>query len=678
MQRSQVLVVTVVALLLVVPGASVAASADHEVTGRPNIDVFLPENEVAPGTTTAVTVVLVNNGNVTNGSTANPQLEQEVTTARSVRVGLGAPDTGEPEQTGEFVVRDGEIVPVTTPGEATISVSTSEQPVATFPDGTSTRLAFEVTVDRDAEPGRYDLPLNVSYNYTQSIDPRTGEENRTTVEKTYDVTLVVEETAQFSVADVDSNARVGATGTVDVTLRNTGSETARNATVTLTSRNSDVTFGQSASSSRFVGGAWNPGENRTVSYRLRAAPSASQQEYAFDASVTYDDENGVTTQAQSISLGVTPAPEQTFSVAAIEHSVQVGDEGTVALTLRNDGPITVRDATVTVQSTTSTIVFGDSTTASRYVGTWASNETRRVFVNATALPAAETRNYSMQSSVAYEDGEGDPGESGTLQFGLRPGAERTAEFAASDVTSTLRVGEEGELTGTITNTGDERASNVVVVFETQSANVSPLEREYSVGSLDPGESAAFAFDVEVAGSTNPGPRQFTLRPTYRNDADEQRQGESFDVRERVRPERDAFDVSLDGVSVAKGETALVEVTVTNQRNETVEDVSAAMFADDPVTVEDGDAFADSVGPGETATLTFEISADAGAIAKQYPVELDFQYTDAGGDTQTAGGYSVGVAVTEPEDDDSGGPPVALIGAVVVLVLVAGVVYYRYR
>ena len=391
MQRSQILVVTVVALLLVVPGASVAASADHEVTGRPNIDVFLPENEVAPGTTTAVNVVLVNNGNVTNGSTANPQLEQQVTTARAVRVRLRAPDTGERESTGEFVVRDGEIVPVTTPGDGTISVSTNEQPIATLPDGTSARLPFQVTVDRDAEPGRYDLPLNVSYNYTQSVDPRTGEENRTTVDRTYNVTLVVEETAQFSVVSVDSNARVGATGTVDVTMRNTGSEAARNATVTLTSRNSDMTFGQTASSSRFVGGTWESGENRTVSYRVRAASSASQQEYAFDASVAYDDANGVTTQAQPVSLGVTPAPEQTFSIVSVEDSVRVGDEGTVALTLRNDGPITVRDATVTVQSTTTKVVFGGTPSASRYVGAWAPDETRRVFVNRRPSPTRTAR-----------------------------------------------------------------------------------------------------------------------------------------------------------------------------------------------------------------------------------------------------------------------------------------------
>jgi len=676
MQRSQILVVTVVALLLVVPGASVAASSDHEVTGRPNIDVFLPENEVTPGTTTAVTVVLVNNGNVTNGSTANPQLEQQVTTARAVSVRLRAPDTGERESTGEFVVRDGEIVPVTTPGDGTISVSTSEQPLATLPDGTSARLPFQVTVDRDAEPGRYDLPLNVSYNYTQSVDPQTGEENRTSVDKTYNVTLVVEETAQFSVVDVDSNARVGATGTVEVTMRNTGSEAARNATVTLNSRNSDMTFGQAASSSRFVGGTWESGENRTVSYRVRAAPSASQQQYAFDASVTYDDANGVTTQAQPVSLGVTPAPEQTFSIVSTDHSVTVGDEGTVALTLRNDGPITVRDATVTVQSTTGQVVFGGTASASRYVGAWDPGETRRVFVNATALPEAETRNYSMQTSVAYEDAEGDPGQSGTLQFGLRPGPEQTAEFNASAVTSTLRVGEEGELAGSVTNTGEERASNVVVVFESQSENVSPLEREYSVGSLDPGESATFSFDVEVSDAADSGPRQFTLRPTYRTPDDEQRRGESFDVRERIRPARDLFDVSVNGADVTQGGSTVLNVTVTNNANETVSDISGQLFADSPISVTDSDAFASELGPGESTVLKFQISAGGSALAKSYPVEIDFQYDEADGDRKLSDTYKLAVDVTEREG--GGGLPVSVIaGVVVVLALVAVLAYRTY-
>ena len=252
MQRSQLLVAATVALLLVVPGVAVATAADHEVTGRPGIDVSVPENEVTPGETTAISVVVLNDGNVTSGSVSNPQLEQRVTTARALKARFEESD-------------------------APVSVSTNEQAVATLPDGSSAPLQFRLTVDGDADPGRYTLPLNVTYNYTASVDPETGETNRTTTDRTFDVTLVVEETPQFSVTEVDSNARTGATGTVAVTLRNTGSEPARNATVTLASGNGDLTVGGAASSSRFVDGRWDPGETRTVSYRVRVAPAAGEQ-----------------------------------------------------------------------------------------------------------------------------------------------------------------------------------------------------------------------------------------------------------------------------------------------------------------------------------------------------------------------------------------------------------------
>ena len=282
----------------------------------------------------------------------------------------------------------------------------------------------------------------------------------------------------------------------------------------------------------------------------------------------------------------------------------------------------------------------------------------------------------MQVTVAYEDVEGDPGQSGTLQFGLRPGAERTAEFAASNVSSTLRVGAEGKLGGTITNTGEERASNVVVVFESQTQNVSPLEREYSVGSLDPGESTTFEFDVEVSDAADSGPRQFTLRPTYRNTDDEQVQGESFDVRERVRPARDVFGVTVDGASVTRGGSTVLNVTVTNNANETVDDISGQLFADSPISVTDSDAFASELGAGESTTLKFEISAGGGALAKAYPVEIDFQYDEADGDRKISDTYKLAVDVTE--DEGGGGSPLPMVlGAVLVVVVVlGGIVAYR--
>jgi len=651
MERSQVAVVATVVLLVAAPGVAGAVS-DHEVTGNPGIDISVPNTDVQPGEQTSLQVVVLNDGNVTNGSVSNPQLEQEVTTARALRVSID----------------DDHDVPLT--------VETNEQAIGRLPDGSSAPVQFRIDVDQDAQPGTYELPVNVTYNYTQSVDPETSEYNRTSETRNFTVDLTVEESAQFRVRDVESTARIGATGTVDVTIENTGTAPAYNASVALDSQNADLTFGQATTSSRFVGGTWEPGERRTVSYRVSASQSASEQRYAFAATVNYDDEDETPMQSRSLTLGVTPEPEQSFSIVETDSDVAVDDDGPVNVTIRNDGPAEVRDASVTIASGSNALVFGGSASASQYVGAWAPNETRTVTVEATATPDAEPRSYSLRATVGYEDTEGDPGESGTLQFGVQPDPEAEYEFAASNVSSDLRVGEEGTLTGTIEHTGDATATNVVVRFETDTTNVSPLEREYSVGTLEPGESETFSFDVEISEAAEPGPRQFTMRPTYRNADDERREAESFDVRQQVGEQRDVFDLSVTNATIERGSGRLVEVTVTNAGEDPVEDVSAALFADDPVSIDDGEAYADQIDPGESETLTFEVSAGGSALTKSYPVEMDFQYDEADGDTKLSSGYNFAVDVTEPADD-GGGLPLSILGVVAVVVVAAVGGYLRY-
>jgi hypothetical protein len=622
----------------------------ENVTGHPVIRSSVSDNEFQPGDETSLSLVVFNDGNVTNGSNADETLQNAVTTAQYVRAS----------------VEDDHDVPV--------SVRTNERFLRALPDGETAPVSFGLTVDSDAEPGTYRLPVNVTYNHTEEVDPETGRSNETTRGQTLNVTLVVEETPRFEVVDVESDTRVGSTGSVEVTVENTGDERAHSASVSLTSRNSDLLVGQSATGSRFAAGSWDPGERRTVSFRVSAARSASQQQYTFDTQVTYENSEGNTRQSRSLSLGVTPEAEQTFSVVSVTDSVAVGDEGTVTLELRNDGPVTVEDATVTVQSSSANVVFGESASASQYVGTWAPDEVRTVAVNATALPDAEVRNYTLSATVDYDDRDGDPGESRPATFGLRPAPEREYEFSAGEFDSDLRVGEEGTLSGTITNTGDRQASNVVVVFESQSQTVTPTDREYPVGTLEPGESGTVEFELDVGGSADAGPKQFTLRPRYRNDDDEPREAESFDVRAEIGPERDVFAVDVADATVPQGEGTALAVTVRNDGDEPVTDISAQLFADSPISVGDDEAFVGALEPGEETTIQFEISASGSALVKTYPVEMDFQYDDAEGDTQLTDTYRVPVQVTEPEDD--GGPSILVIGVVVLLVVLVGFVAYR--
>jgi len=64
---------------------------------------------------------------------------------------------------------------------------------------------------------------------------------------------------------------------------------------------------------------------------------------------------------------------------------------------------------------------------------------------------------------------------------LTPESEQT--FAVGDVESTLAVGDDGELSGVLTNTGTRTVDDVVLTWASEQQNVNPTETEYAVGTL---------------------------------------------------------------------------------------------------------------------------------------------------------------------------------------------------
>ncbi|MFW6382903.1 MAG: COG1361 S-layer family protein [Haloferacaceae archaeon] len=246
-------------------------------------------------------------------------------------------------------------------------------------------------------------------------------------------------------------------------------------------------------------------------------------------------------------------------------------------------------------------------------------------------------------------------------------------FAVDDLSSNLRVGDDGTLEGRVTNTGDLDVRNAVVVFETDKPNVTPIETESPVGDLAAGESASFSFPVEISESAEAGPQQYSLSVRYRDQDDDRRTSDAIDVRQEVGPDADKFSLETNGATVEPGAGTVLEVTITNEADERLTDISANMFADSPISVEDEESFVGALDPGESETVSFSIGATDGALAKNYPVSLDFQYDEPDGDTELSDTYRLAVSV-EPAED--GGPPLLVIGALLVLVVVAGAYLYR--
>ena len=618
-----------VAVAVVLSMAAVPAPAAADVTGEPDLSAVFTDNTVTPGEERQLQLQLINRGDVDEGSARNPQWTDRVTTARGLTV----------------TVQDDDVP---------IDVRTGAQAVGSLPEGAASPLSIPVTVDDGASPGTYTVDVTVEYRYTTRIDDNDGDETERTVRRTLPVTLEVEDDASFDVVDVDSEVRAGSTETVSLTVENGGSTAATDATLALESPNADLTVGEATSATRSVG-TLEPGQRITVDYEVTAAPSARSGNYAMTLTAEYE-ADGVSRSSDPTTLSVAPDPQQEFGVVNATSAVAVGDTGSVTVQLRNDGPLAVDDAEVRLESTSGQLSFGGSASASRFVGSWVPNETRTVTYDITATGDAEPRDYTLSATVTYRDDEGDVATAPSRSLGVAPAPEQT--FGVSNTSATLAVGQDGRLRGTVTNTGERPADSAVVVFTSESGTVTAIETEAPVGTLAPGESANFAVPLEVASSAEAGPKQFSVAVQYRN--------------------ADAFGLEVTGASVPAGESTQLEVEVTNNGNEVYTDISAKLFAEDPLSSGDDEAFISRLEPGQSETVVFDVGAGSGALVKTYPLSMDFRYDDSDGDTITSDTYRLPVDVTSNSDDGGGGLPVLPLALVALVVVAIGAYIYRRR
>jgi sialidase-1 len=532
------LVLVVVALVLgstaaAVPGA-VSAQSSGSVIGKPNVSFATSTGAVTAGTRTDLTLSITNRGQINHHGPA--EYEDQVRTARAMTVDF-----------------DDRNVP--------IDVDAGQLAVGNVPVG-SVQKSVPITVDESADPGTYRIPFEYEYQQTFRISyDSTGIEDTQEFTRTRSgsITVEIKEDARFEVVGINGTAQVGDDSEVEVSLRNTGTQAARNANVVAVSRSAALTFDSAsrqagASESAANVGDWEPGEVQTVTYQTVLSADASVREYVLDLRVDYEDESGIEQTARSLTAGVDSIPEQSF--------------------------------------------------------------------------------------------------------------------ALSNVTSSLRVGEEGDIVGTVENEGPQAVNSVVVRYADDVETLVPVERSVAVGALDAGESATFTLPVEVSSEARSGAKSISFDVRYRTADNERRTYDKLDVRATVAPKRNTFDVRLVNRTIEAGGSRVLAVEVTNNLDETVTDVEGRLFANDPLDTGGTDTgYIASLDPGETTTVTFELTAAGSATPnKTYPISFDFRYDDREGNSYLTDTVRVPVDVTAPPE---GGLPLVPLGGAAVLVLLLG-------
>jgi|APHM01.1.fsa_nt_gi S-layer domain len=212
------LLLAIVAVFLAsAAGTAAAQQTSTYAEGSPDLNVFLSDNEVTPGTESELIVQISNSGELL-GTRSSAQDREIVTTARSVQVGFSAGDTPMTVKTGTQAIGD-------------VKTSSPET------------VAFDVVVPESASPGSYGAEVDVEYNYISDAEDTSLTAPTVTTQsedRTAGVTVDVSDDPRFDVIELDGDLRVGEEGRISGRLENVGGSIARNAEVEFTPSNENI------------------------------------------------------------------------------------------------------------------------------------------------------------------------------------------------------------------------------------------------------------------------------------------------------------------------------------------------------------------------------------------------------------------------------------------------------
>jgi hypothetical protein len=450
------------------PISPVAAQEDLSIRGEPDLSVTAPATTLAPGQTTELTLQVTNDGELDWGS---PDQRAAVVTARDVKVEPSADDAA-------FDV-DSNVIALGAVGE--------ERP---------RDVNVAVTVPDDAEPGTYDLEVDVSYShvsqYWTSGTTQYSQDHSHTIEETIEID--VEDTARFELSNVTTDAQIGNDGEFNATLENVGSERAEDVRLVLESSSSAIAFGGTPATELYVG-SLDPGETAQVRTDVSVIPGASVRDYSIGGSVTYADADGFQRKDPDLAVGVRPISEQTFSIENTSGDLRAGEERQISVTIRNDGPRAVTDPVVAVGFENPNVYLDSPQQAIENLD---GNETATLTYAVDVSAVVQESQQGVTVTVAYTDSDGDRRRSDAMATDAHIDPERD-QFDVAVVNGSITAGSTDTVELNVTNRGDRPLSEI----EVKAYLDDPLDSNDDaamIDSLEPGESSTISFDVSAAGT----------------------------------------------------------------------------------------------------------------------------------------------------------------------------------
>ncbi|MFB6132398.1 MAG: COG1361 S-layer family protein [Halanaeroarchaeum sp.] len=327
---------------------------------------------------------------------------------------------------------------------------------------------------------------------------------------------------------------------------------------------------------------------------------------------------GVTVVLATVPAPVAAAEDPRFETTVAEPRLTPGAENLLTVSLVNDAEDV--DDRVTTAHNVKVEATGGGTpfeviSGTRRVGTMPDGEPRAVSIRLVVPRSAPAGEYRVPLAVTYEY-DGDERET-TTAFARVTVPERPT-FEVRNVSDSSIVGETASVTLTLQNDGSATAYDSTLRFASTSSSIgiegtSTATRH--VGIWPAGENRTVTIDVTTLANASPAEYPISVTPTYRDDDGVESSYGQLLVGLTPAP-RQSF--ALEAVTTTGyGDTILVEATITNDGSRTVRNALATVSTTHPdVVVTDGTSSVGTLGPGESAAVSFELRRTPDATAKE--------------------------------------------------------------
>lgn len=246
----------------------------------------------------------------------------------------------------------------------------------------------------------------------------------------------------------------------------------------------------------------------------------------------------------------------------------------------------------------------------------------------------------------------------------------------------LVPGTQGYLTGMVKNVGNATGNDVVfTVVPLDNVTFKVVEGSTYIGRFEPGATAPIRVRIAVKDHTVAGWYPAVLQGTYRESDGSTRSTPTVPVGIKVAKGAE-FRVESPDIVISPDETAIINVSYTNTGDSPAADAEAKVIGSHVIVPAKDTAELGFLGPGETRTVQFEISAKSAIIGKEYPLDTEVKYQDGFGALMLSDRESLGVSVQSPEGTEAvtgnRALMIALVGAVVIIAYAGWSLWRKYK